>query len=396
VRRIAGRAIFFALTVALVGLYAGCAGPSAASSETISVRWLPDPATHRSVTVEVAGLNPAVLEKLRAPEWTVVDWQRVLSIQADQTGMVGDLPPMSGTYEIQSNRVRFHPTFPLEATVRYRAVLRIDKLPGTLPDGRVVVSHFELARIKPGKPTVVEQIYPSAAVVPENLLKFYIHFSAPMRRGVIYQHLHLRYESGKTVELPFLEIDEELWDPAMTRLTLFIDPGRIKRGVRPLEEIGPALEAGKRYTLVIDRKLQDATGNPIKETFRRTFLVGPPDRAPIDPGRWKLQVPPAESRRPLRLLFSKSMDHALAQRLIRVTDSSGVILDGAIRLEDEERTWLFTPDRPWRRGSYHLVAQTTLEDLAGNNIGKSFEVDLFDNVERHLTNSVVTQLFEIR
>ena len=34
----------------------------------------------------------------------------------------------------------------------------------------------------------------------------------------------------EAIELPFLEIDEELWDPAMMRLTLFIDPGRIKRG----------------------------------------------------------------------------------------------------------------------------------------------------------------------
>jgi hypothetical protein len=50
----------------------------------------------------------------------------------------------------------------------------------------------------------------------------------------------------------------------MMRLTLFIDPGRIKRGVLPLEEVGPALEEGKRYTLMIDRDLKDGTGNPLK------------------------------------------------------------------------------------------------------------------------------------
>jgi hypothetical protein len=48
--------------------------------------------------------------------------------------------------------------------------------------------------------------------------------------------------------------------PDMTRLTLFIDPGRIKRGVAPLEEIGPALHAGKRYTLEIDSGWHDASG----------------------------------------------------------------------------------------------------------------------------------------
>jgi hypothetical protein len=64
----------------------------------------------------------------------------------------------------------------------------------------------------------------------------------------------------------------------MTRLTLFIDPGRIKRGVLPLEEVGPSLEAGKSYTLVIDREWIDGSGNPLQESFEKTFKVGPPDR----------------------------------------------------------------------------------------------------------------------
>src|SRR5262249_58737339 len=125
-------------------------------------------------------------------------------------------------------------------------------------------------------------VYPSADVLPENLLKFYLHFSAPMSRGHSYDHIHLQDEAGKDVKLPFLEIDEELWDPTMTRLTLFIDPGRIKRGVRPLEEIGPALESGKSYTLVIDREWKDAAGNPLRDAFRKTFKVGPTDREPLD------------------------------------------------------------------------------------------------------------------
>jgi hypothetical protein len=60
--------------------------------------------------------------------------------------------------------------------------------------------------------TVVSQVYPTAEVLPENLLKFYVHFSAPMSSGHIYDHIRLIGDStGKEVELPFLEIDEELW-----------------------------------------------------------------------------------------------------------------------------------------------------------------------------------------
>ena len=86
--------------------------------------------------------------------------------------------------------------------------------------------------------------------------------------------------------MPFLEIDEELWNPELTRLTLFIDPGRLKRGVKPLEEVGPAMEAGKRYTLVIDQNWQDGDGVRLKAGFRKSFAVGPPDRDPPNPAAW--------------------------------------------------------------------------------------------------------------
>ncbi|GEM_PF-3083355 len=34
------------------------------------------------------------------------------------------------------------------------------------------------------------------------------------------------------------------------------------------------------------------------------------------------------------------------------------------------------PDEPWNSGGYEVAVQTIIEDLAGNNIGKLFEVDL--------------------
>jgi hypothetical protein len=50
----------------------------------------------------------------------------------------------------------------------------------------------------------------------------------------------------------------------------------------------------------------------------------------------------------------------------------------------------------WRAGTFHLIVEATIEDLAGNNIGKPFEVDVFDDVQRRLTNATVTVPFEIR
>jgi hypothetical protein len=96
------------------------------------------------------------------------------------------------------------------------------------------------------------QVYPTSSKLPENHLRFYVHFSAPMSRGEAYEHLRLLRKNGEPVYLPFLEIGEELWDKSGMRLTLLFDPGRVKRGLKPREENGPVLEEGEEYTLVIE------------------------------------------------------------------------------------------------------------------------------------------------
>jgi hypothetical protein len=349
--------------------------------------------------VEVSGLTGKTLRKVRAPNWQTEDWQRVLSVYAGQaeSNSSADLPAMLGTYSIRDGLIRFQPKFPLDAGVIYRAVFRPSKLPADAdPRDRDLVSTLRLPTGEPQPTTVVTRIYPSANVLPENLLKFYVYFSAPMRRGHIYDHIQLRDNDGKPVELPFLEIDEELWNPELTRLTLIIDPGRIKRGVQPLEEVGPVLQADKSYTLVIDRNWQDAQGNSLKETYRKAFKAGPALREPIDTGTWKITAPQAGSVVPLQIRFPEPLDHALAIRMIWVTGRRGDFVQGETTLSEEERLWSFVPTKPWTAGEYQISVQTIIEDLAGNNIGKSFDVDLFERTERRVSNASVSLGFEVK
>jgi len=356
-----------------------------------------DPADPGKAAVEVSGLSAAALSRLKQSNWDLSSWRRLLSVYAGQGDSTGfsNWPPMLGAYRVESNGLRFEPQFPLEPGVTYRAIFHPDQMPNG-KQAQPITSVFQLPRRDATPTTVVSHVYPSAAALPENLLKFYIHFSAPMRRGNIYDHIHLLDESGKKVELPFLEIDEELWDTTMTRLTIFIDPGRIKRGVLPLEEIGPSLEAGKSYTLLIGHEWRDGAGNPLRESFQKAFKVTPPDREPPDPARWKIQPPESGVREPLAITFPEPMDHALAQRVIRVASESGEAIEGKVALEDQERRWTFIPDNVWRRGRYQFIIQATLEDLAGNNIGKPFEVDLFEGVQRRLDSATVKLTFEVR
>lgn len=365
----------------------------------LTLRWMPDAADATKPVVEVVGLSRAQFKRLQQANWTTPQWQRLFAVYAAPGDAAHDarLPPMLGSYKLAAGALRFVPQFPLEPGLAYRAVFYSHQLPGKSGiGGAALTATFQLPPRNATPTTMVSHVYPSADLLPENLLKFYVHFSAPMSRGRSYEHILLRDAAGHEIELPFLELGEELWDPTMTRLTLFIDPGRIKRGVRPLEEIGPSLTAGQRYTLVIKRAWPDAAGNALKEDFQKTFQVGAADRQPPDPVQWQLQPPSAATRAPLTIVFPEPLDHALAQRVIVVTDQLGKPITGQIALVEQERRWTFTPVDAWRSGQYQLVIQTTLEDLAGNNIGKPFEVDLFEGVERRLSHASVKLAFMVR
>src|SRR5262249_9442775 len=279
------------------------------------------------------------------------------------------------------------PRFPLQPGVRYRARFGAENGVG---------ADFVLAKPQATASTTVQHVYPTRNVLPENLLKFYIHFSAPMSRGEAYRRIHLLNEAGKAVELPFLELDEELWDPEGKRFTLFFDPGRIKRGLKPRGELGPALEEGKHFTLIIDRDWADADGNPLKEAFRKSFRVVAPDDQCPDPKNWKIDSPSAGDRKPLLVTFPEPLDHALLERMLWVTDENGQRISGNGLVLAEETQWQFTPEQPWRPAGYHLVVQTTLEDLAGNSIGQPFEVDVFHPITRQVDAKTVQRSIQVR
>jgi hypothetical protein len=334
------------------------------------------------VTVDVVGLGKEALAGLKEWDKGSERWAEVLAVYVDRPGKGADgQPAVLGSYGVSGRVLRFEPRFPLVKGVRYRVVLNPAKLPGGKGKRRELV----LSLPKPAaKPTaVVARVYPTAEKVPENLLKFYLHFSAPMSQGESYTHIKLLDAKGKVVHLPFLELDQELWDPSGTRFTLFFDPGRVKRGLKPREEVGPPLEEGKRYTLVIDKGWADAEGNPLKATFRKTFTVGPPDDKQPDPKKWKLKVPTAGSRAPLRVALGKPLDHALLERLVWV-EAGGRRVAGKVEVRERETVWSFSPARAWKPGAYSLVADTRLEDLCGNSIARPFEVDVLRPVEREV------------
>ena len=265
----------------------------ATAAKPVAITWQSDPAP---AAVEVDGVPTETLQKVeREVRGDAVTAPRILAVFVEPAnGAVSDktvMPAVAGSWRIAEERVRFEPHFPWARGVRYRAEYR----PGTAAP---VVSFFEVPPDQVRARTEVVQVFPTAGVLPENQLKFYVQFSAPMSRGGTYEHVHIRDAQGQVIDLPFLELDEELWDPAMTRLTLLIDPGRIKRGVKPLEDIGPVFEAGQTYSLTIEAACRDGAGQPLRRKFEKTFRIGPADRTPPDPQRWRIDAPKAGTRNP--------------------------------------------------------------------------------------------------
>ena len=222
----------------------------------------------------------------------------------------------------------------------------------------------------------VEAIYPTASRLPANTLRFYVVFSAPMSAGEAHTRLRLVDDRGAVVPGAFLELEEELWDPSGRRLTVLLDPGRIKRGLRANLESGAPLVAGRRYRLEVDAGWRDAHGAALSRGYVKAFQATAEDRTSPDVDAWSLQPPAPGAVQPLVVRAPEPLDRALLASAITVVDANGEAVEGEIDVADGEREWRFTPRSAWANGRYALRVGVELEDVAGNSLQRLFDLDL--------------------
>ncbi len=327
----------------------GFSGLSACAPEkpgSTALRFESDPGSEHFGTVLLTGAPPSR------------DWPKLFTIRVE--GADADAPPVLGDYIVEGACVRFRPRFAFAAGLTYRARFEDAEIAFTMPER------------DPEDPPRVEAIYPSSLEVPENLLRLYVQFSHPMRAKDVPERVHLYDSEGLEVPLPFVEIEAGLWDSEGRRLTLFFHPGRIKRGVAPNLALGPPLRAGGVYRLVIERGMKDRRGYELEASFERELRVGAPDRRSPDPSSWKLN-PVEEGRAPLAIELDEPLDRALLLRLLRVEKDTGAEVEGVASASEDETRFLFTPKKPWSPGSYRLLVDPEIEDIAGNKPGRLFD-----------------------
>jgi hypothetical protein len=318
---------------------------------------------------------------------TADEWQQLLRVSVKPSGpsQAGNQLAVAGRYAVVDGTLRFTPMFPFDDGREYEVVLTPARLPG---DSAGEPWRQQTIAAVVGKPavirspsTVVSHVYPSGDDVPANQLRMYVHFSAPMDWRSGFDYVSLLDDRGQEVVDAFLPLDADFWNDDRTRYTVFFDPGRVKRGILPNRQMGRALEAGRRYTLVVKREWRDGHGLPLKTEFKREFRATPAIERALATVEWKIEAPKAETREPLIVTFPAPLDHGLLQRALGVA-RAGAALPGDVSIEPGEKRWRFTPKDPWPAGEHQLVALAFLEDLAGNRIGRPFEVDDFERTDR--------------
>ncbi len=265
--------------------------------------------------------------------------------------------------------ILFTPLIPLTPGLTYK-IIQAGKLIG---DIKVPLSNGRDA------PQILA-IYPQGDTLPENTLKFYLEFSHPMLTVTAIDHIML-LDGKDTLHDVFLDLQPELWDTTGKVLTLWLDPGRIKRGLVLNRERGNPLKKADKYQLIISSNWKDARGLKL-QGYRKNFVAGTWDDQQPDINKWQLSPPLSGTFKPLIIKLNEPLDHYLLEEYMTILNARGVPVQGSVSVRNNDSLWEFTPTQPWLAGKYTLRVDARLEDLAGNNLNKVFDRDITKQVKR--------------
>jgi hypothetical protein len=268
---------------------------------------------------------------------------------------------VQGRYTVENEYLIFKPYFPFEKGMTY--IVRTKET-----NGNYAFQSFQVGKKEAVEEAKVLSIYPSADELPENLLRFYFYFNTPMKKEEAVKHIQLIDAEGNIDDKAFMEFKQELWSADGKRLTLLFDPGRIKRGVSTNLELGPALLEGNKYQLTVSGSWQDVHGQELSIKTTKEFVVVEAYRHQINVDELKIQKPKPNSNDALSIQFDRIMDHALIQSMLRIKDENKKPIAGHWEISEDEKIVQFIPEKPWKKGTYRIVMDSRMEDVAANNL----------------------------
>lgn len=286
-----------------------------------------------------------------------------LQSSASKTGVLG-------SYTIEGTTIIFYPLIPLTPNLTY----------GIYKDS-ILLKTITIPIASNAEAPVITAVFPSKDTIPENLLKMYFRFSKPMQETRSLNYIQVYDAKNDSLVDVFLDLQPELWNKERTQLTLWIDPGRVKTALIPNKERGLPIIQNNDYKIVISRRWKDYSGIPIGKEYYKSMVVGSRDSNSPKINSWEIKLPIAGSENSLRIDFKEPMDAVLATETLTIYTVDNVKIEGTFSLINKEQSILFMPELPWQKGSYYVLVDATLEDLAGNNLTRLFDTDLHSKIE---------------
>lgn len=290
-----------------------------------------------------------------------------------------------GNYKRIGDDIIFESLIPFTRGLRYVLWLKNKRL-----------SEITIPGLASGDNPALLAIYPSGDSLPDNLLKIYLRFSRPMREGQSQKYVSLVKNEIDTLSGVFLDLQPELWNADRTVLTLWLDPGRIKRDLQPNKRLGVPLQMGSRYQLVVSADWPDQQGATLAKTTSKTFSTVQRDSLSAIPARWTINPPQVGSVQPLEVAFGEALDYSLLTETLHLINEDGKAVSGKWQLADNEKRAFFTPSETWKADQYRVRIESRLEDLAGNNLNRPFDRDITRKDQPVSTQPFVDLHFSVR
>ena len=252
--------------------------------------------------------------------------------------------------------------------------------------------HFEIEISEEYEYLEVEKIYPSGPELPANLLKIYVKFSKPISPAKVFDHILILDEHEIAVERAVLELENPLLSGDGTLLTLWIEPGRQKRGLGPNLMLGPVFTEGRSYQIQVSESLKDLNGVPMKKRGMHYFKIIKDDRKKIDASKWQIDKPDIETFQDLIITCGETLDFGSALSGISILNNKDEVVEGTWHFAEHETKLIFSSVNIWSAGSYTLVIDHVVEDLAGNNLVRLFDQPIGMNEPQPSTAEFTIQI----
>ena len=317
-------------------------------------------------------LSDSIADALVMKNLSFPEWASFFSVKT-----AGGNRSVLGRYRVVKNRVAYTPRFlpdtkiPYLISFNHNALAELLSLPKLKKADSVVIDSVQYFQLQSAPVSEVQWTYPHINVLPENTLRMYIYFTAPMSFDNPLDYIDLYDQQGKVIENAFVEVPEGLWNQERTRLTLLFHPGRVKQEVGPNRIEGSILEEGKLFELRVSGRWNDANGSPLNSDYSKKFFVTKAKRQRLRKKDWVIESI-CKDECVLRLSTGDIPDIELFKKMVQIQDENAESLDFEY-IAEANGSFILRSDALKKGSTLTMGINPKMEDISGNTFLNAFD-----------------------